>query len=310
MVDNTNRNKQFIGHLASFAAYAIFGFNIVFCKDIAREGGIPPVALFTMRAVVAGILFWLLSIALPKEKVEKKDLFKMVAAALVGLFIPQMTFLSAITCTTTIDTSILSSLTPIMTMFVAAIFLKEPITFKKAGGVAISFAGVIYLIFNSVHASNGIDSTSPWGVALLILNTLSFASYLGIFRPLINRYSVVTLMKWMFLFAFIISLPFSAMPLLQVNYAAISSKIWLEIGFLIIFATFFAYFLIPIGQKNIRPTLVSMYSYLQPIIATLIAIIIGTDSLSWQKVIAAALVFAGITIVNRSRAAQTSTHKE
>lgn len=292
-----------IGHLASFAAYAIFGFNIVFCKDIAQEGGIPPIVLFAIRALVAGSLFWILSIFTPKEAVPRKDLFKMMAAGFVGLFLPQMTFLTAITCTTTIDTSILSSMTPIMTMIVAAIFLKEPITFKKAGGVALSFAGVIFLILNSVHTSNGVDSTSPWGVALLVLNTLSFATYLGIFRPLINRYSVVTLMKWMFLFAFILSLPFAAVPATGVNFGIISTKVWLEIGFLVIFATFVAYFLIPVGQKNLRPTLVSMYSYLQPIIATLIAICIGTDSLSLKKAFAATLVFVGIAIVNRSRAA-------
>lgn len=299
----TNRSQIFLGHLASFAAYAIFGFNIVFCKDIAREGGIPPIALFTMRAVVAGALFWLISLFTPREKVPPRDLLKMAAASFVGLFMPQMTFLTAITCTTTIDTSILSSLTPIMTMFVAAIFLKEPITFKKAAGVAVSFAGVIYLIFNSVHASNGVDATSPWGVALLVLNTLSFATYLGVFRPLISRYSVVTLMKWMFLFSFLLSTPLSARQLLQVDYAAITTQVWLEIGFLILFATFVAYFLVPVGQKNLRPTIVSMYGYLQPIIATLIAIIIGTDTLSPQKVVAAVFVFAGIIIVNRSRAA-------
>lgn len=303
----TNRSQLIIGHLACFTAYAIFGFNIVFCKDIATDGGISPIVLFTFRALVAGLLFWTLSLFLKRERVPWQDLLRMAAASLVGLFVPQFTFLTAITCTTTIDTSILGSMTPIMTMFVAAIFLKEPITFKKAGGVALSFAGVMLLIFNSSHAAGNVDTTSAWGVVLLVVNTLSFAMYLGMFRPLINKYSVVTLMKWMFLFSLAMSLPFSARGIFEVDYAAIPRPVWLEIGFLIFFATFVAYFLIPVGQKNIRPTLVSMYSYLQPIIATLIAIIIGTDTLSTAKVVAAVLVFLGITVVNRSRAAAQPT---
>lgn len=299
------KSRQLIGHLASFGAYAIFGLNIVFCKDIANAGGIPPIALFTFRALGAGVLFWLLSLFVPKERVVRADFPKILGASLLGLFVPQVTFLTAISITTTIDTSVLSSMTPVMTMFVAALFLKEPITWKKAVGVALSFGGVLMLIFNSMHSPNGVDTTSPWGVALLVVNPLSFAMYLGIFRPLIARYSVVTFMKWMFLFAFAVSLPFSLRSICSgIDYSAIPHPVLWEVGYLIIFATFFAYFLIPVGQKHIRPTLVSMYSYLQPVIAAVVSIAIGIDSLTWQKIIATLLVFLGVAVVNRSRAAQ------
>lgn len=301
-----SRTSTLKGHLASGGAYAIFGLNIVFCKDIAACGAISPIALFTLRAIGASILFWLISLMMPAEKVDKGDLWRIAIAAVVGLFVPQLTFLAACTMTTAIDISILSTLSPIFTMFVAAIVLKEPITFKKAAGVAISFAGVIFLIFNSVVNHNGVDTTSPWGVVLMLLNALSFASYLGIFRPLIAKYSVITFMKWMFLAALLISLPFSARDLATTQYASIPGNVLWEIGFLIVFATFVAYFLIPIGQKNIRPTLVSMYSYLQPIIAAVVAIAIGMDTLTWQKVLATVLVVCGVVTVNRSRAAADS----
>lgn len=301
-MDNTKR-KPWLGHLASFGAYAIFGLNIVLCKDIANEGGIPPIALFTFRSLGAGLLFWLLSLFTPKESVDRKDMLLIVGASLLGLFMPQMTFLSAITMTTAIDCSILSSMTPIMTMFVAAIFLKEPITWKKTIGVLLGMGGVIILILNSISVNSGADHTTPLGVLLLVLNTFSFAAYLGVFRPLIARYSVVIFMKWMFLFSLIISLPFSLRAIVStVDYAAIPSTVIWEIGYLIVFATFVAYFLIPVGQKHIRPTLVSMYSYLQPIIATIISISIGMDRLSVIKVLAIAMVFSGVAIVNRSRA--------
>lgn len=290
------------GHLSIAAAYTIFGLNLVFCKDIANSQTVSPYVLFTLRAVGASALFWLLSLFMPKEKVDKADYPKIAAASMVGLFIPQMTFLMAITVTSAIDTAIIGTLGPIFTMIFAFLFLGEPITGKKAGGVALSFAGILFLIFNSVH-QGGATSTSPWGVVLLLINSLSFSLYLGLFRPLISKYSVITFMKWSFLFSLIVSLPISAKGLLTTDYAAIPGNVLWEIGYLIFFATFVAYFLIPYGQKFIRPTLVSMYSYLQPIIAAIVSIWAGVDSLTWQKVLSSVFVVGGVILVSRSRAA-------
>lgn len=294
-------NRQLLGHLACFGAYAIFGLNIIFCKDITNQSVLSPSLLFTFRAVCAAALFWLLSLFTPKHKVPKRDLLAMFGAGFLGLVMPQMTFLYAVGMTTPIDLSVVNSITPIMTMFVAAIFLKEPITFKKATGVALSFGGVIWLIFQSTH-TGGIGHSSPLGIGLTILNALCFALYLGICRPIIQRYDVVTLMKWMFLFALIIIIPFSARDLVSTQYALVSAQVWWEVAYLIFFATFVAYFLIPIGQQRIRPTLVSMYNYLQPIIASIIGVWLGMDQLTLTKVLAAILIFAGVAIVNRSRA--------
>ena len=293
---------KFTGHIAIAAAYTIFGLNIVFCKDIANSAVVSPVVLFTLRAIGASALFWLISLFLPKERVERGDFLKIVAASVTGLLVPQMTFLMAITMSSSIDTAVLGTLGPIFTMFFAFIFLGEPITGKKAGGVALSFAGIIFLIINSVH-SGGVQSSSPLGIALLLLNSISFSFYLGFFRPLISKYSVVTFMKWMFLFSLVLSLPFSAKGLITTDYGAIPSDVRWEIGYLIVFATFFAYFLIPFGQKRIRPTLVSMYTYLQPIIAAVVSVAAGMDTFTWQKVLATVLVVGGVVLVSGSRAA-------
>lgn len=298
-------NDKFTGHLSIAAAYTIFGLNIVFCKDIANSEVVAPEVLFTLRAIGASALFWLISLFLPKERIDKGDSLKIVAASFTGLFVPQMTFLMAITMSSSIDTAVLGTLGPIFTMFFAFLFLGEPITGRKAGGVALSFAGVIFLIFNSVH-SGGASSSSPMGIALLLLNSISFSFYLGYFRPLISKYSVVTFMKWMFLASLLLSLPFSFKGLIFTDFAAIPAGIRWEIGYLIVFATFFAYFLIPFGQKRIRPTLVSMYNYLQPIIAAIVSIAIGMDSLTWQKILATAFVVGGVVLVSRSRAAQNT----
>lgn len=296
------QNDKLKGHLSIAGAYIIFGLNLVFCKDIANSETVSPYVLFTLRAIGASVLFWLLSAFTPREKVEKGDYWKIAAASMIGLFIPQMTFLMAITQTSAIDTAIIGTLGPIFTMFFAFMFLKEPITGKKAGGVALSFAGILFLIFNSVH-EGGAASTSPAGVILLLINSLSFSLYLGLFRPLISKYSVITFMKWSFLFSLIVSLPISAKGLVSTDYQAIPSDVLWEIGYLVFFATFVAYFLIPYGQKYIRPTLVSMYSYLQPIIAAIVSIWAGVDALTWQKVLASILVVGGVILVSRSRAA-------
>lgn len=298
-----NEHNALAGHLAIAGAYAIFGLNIVFCKDIANSEAVSPVVLFTLRAIGASALFWLISLFMPKEKIARGDFPKIAAASFVGLFVPQMTFLLAISMATSIDTAILSTLGPIFTMFFAFLFLKEPITGKKAGGVALSFAGVLFLILNSVH-EGGAAASSPLGIILLLLNSLSFALYLGLFRPLISRYSVVTFMKWTFLFSLLLSLPFSAKGLLHTDFSAIPVPVRWEIGYLIIFATFVAYFLIPYGQKHLRPTLVSMYTYLQPIIAAAVSIWSGLDVLTWQKCLATVLIVGGVVLVSRSRAAQ------
>lgn len=291
------------GHLAAAGAYAIFGFNIIFNKDIANSDAIAPIVLFVLRAVGATALFWALSLFLPREKVPGRDLARMALASFVGLFVPQLSFLVGIGLTTSIDSAVLGSLTPVYTMCFAFAFLGEPITFKKAGGVAMSLAGVLLLIFNSVRLSGGAEHTQPAGFALMLINGLSFAAYLGTFRPLISRYGVVTLMKWMFLFALLLSLPFSWQALSQTDFAALSPKLNWEIAYVIVFATFVAYFLIPIGQKHLRPTLVSMYSYLQPLIAAVLSVALGMDRFTWQKIVATVLIFGGVILVNRSRAA-------
>lgn len=290
------------GHIACFTAYAIFGVNIIVCKDLTSGHLISPIGIFTLRSLGAGLMFWILSLFLPAEKVEKKDYLKILAAAFLGYFVTQLTFLVAIPDVTPMHCSIISSMSPIYTMFIAAVVLKEPLSWKKAGGVALSLCGILFLIFNNASGTSGVSESKLSGIFLMFLNSLSFSLYLGIFKPVIAKYSVVTFMKWIFLFSALMSLPLSLREIVSLEWTKIPSVQMWELGFLIVFATFVSYFLIPFGQKRIRPTLVSMYSYIQPIIATIISIILCMDILTWQKLMAALMVFAGVFIVSRSRA--------
>lgn len=297
------RNSPLTGHAACFAAYAIFGINIVVCKDLTSSSGISPLAIFTIRSIGASAFFWILSLFVPAEKVDRGDFAKIFAASFLGFFLTQLTFLKAIPDITPMHCSIISALTPIYTMFIAAVVLKEPLTFKKGGGVLLSLCGIIFLIMNNSSGS-GVAESKLSGILLMFLNGLSFALYLGIFRPVIVKYSVVTFMKWIFLFSVVMSLPFSFGEVFSFGWLALPRVQLLEMAFLVVFATCVCYFLIPLGQKIIRPTLVSMYSYVQPIIATVISICIGMDGVTWQKVLAALMVFAGVFVVSKSRAAK------
>lgn len=291
------------GHLACFAAYAIFGVNIVACKDLTASHLISPIALFTLRSVIAGAMFWILSIFTPREKLDLKDLPRIFMASILGFLVPQLTFLMAIPDVSPMTSGIISSLAPIYTMFIAAVAIKEPITFKKAAGVLTSLCGMLLLIFSGSHSGGEHAESTPTGILLLLVNGLSFALYLGAFKPLIAKYSVVTFMKWIFVFSTVFSMPLSAGEIAGLDWRELGASHIAELGFLIFFATFVSYFLIPVGQKRLRPTLVSMYSYLQPLVATLISVCIGMDTLNWKKVLSAVLVFGGVVLVNRSKSA-------
>ncbi len=292
------------GHFAGMLAYAIFGLNIIVTKDIMATETVSPLALFSMRSIGAGVLFWLASLFKRKEKVSLRDHMLIVGAAFTGFFLTQISFLIAISDITPMDCAVMTSLSPIYTMFIAAIAIKEPITLKKTGGVLLSLAGVLFLIYNSVTTSGGVTETKPIGVFFMFLNGFCFSIYLGVFKPVIMRYSVITFMKWIFLYSSLMSLPFTGAELVSLNYLSFEYKFVAEILFAIVFSTFITYYLVPVAQKALRPTLVSMYSYMQPIVATSVSIYIGMDTLGWKKVLAAVAVFAGVLIVNYSRAAR------
>ena len=302
--------KTIPGHIAAFTAYFIFGFNIIVCKDLTSDGLIPPLGIFTLRSVIAGALFWFVSLFKTQEKIDPKDYIRIFAASMIGFFTCQITFLVGIPHITPMDCSVMTAMAPIYTMIIAAIVLKEPITIQKAGGVVLSFAGIIYLIISRVATPGGVAESTPFGIFMLVLNCLSFSMYLGIFKPLIAKYSAVTFMKWIFLFSAAVSTPFSLKGLTNVDWAGIPAIQYAELAYLIICATFISYFLIPVAQKRIRPTLISMYSYVQPIIAIAVSIGMGMEALTWQKILATVLVFSGVILVNKSREGSKTPQKK
>jgi drug/metabolite transporter (DMT)-like permease len=291
-------DKHPTGHIALAAAYIIFGFNTPVMKSVLTDGGISPVALAFFRIAGAASLFWIASVFVKREKVSRRDLFLLFGASMTGIFINQVLFGIGLSGTSPIDASVITSVAPVITMILAAFFLKEPITWQKVIGVFIGASGALLLIFNNNSSRDGAGFI---GNLLCILSTLSFAIYLTTFKNLIMRYSPVTLMKWMFLFAFICSLPVCWRDVTAIDYRTLQVKTWLEILYIVGLATFFSYLLIPVGQKYLRPTIVSMYNYVQPVVSSLIAVAVGMDVFGWKKGLAALLVFTGVYVVTHSK---------
>ena len=294
------QDRNFKGHAALFVAYVIFGLNTPVAKSVLAHGEIcSAMALTFYRIGGAAVLFWILSLFTKKETVSFRDLLILFGAGFFGIFINQLTFIVGLSHTSPIDASVITTTGPIMTMILAAFFLKEPVTWKKALGVLIGAVGALLLILSGVRTDQ--HQTTIWGSVLCLLSSLSFAIYLTAFKKIILKYNPVTLMKWMFLFSTICCLPFSWKDVVAVHYAIIPVNIYIRIIYVVALATFLAYLLVPVGQKLLRPTIVSMYNYIQPIVSSVVAVIVGMDRFGLVKGIAAALVFLGVYIVTTSK---------
>ncbi len=293
-------NERYKGHIALAMAYVVFGLNMPIAKDALSSGFITHFDLTLMRMCGGAVLFWAMSMTQPRERVARIDILKLFFASLFGIQINQASFIAGLSMTSPVNAGIITTVGPILTMLLAALFLREPITWLKGLGVATGAAGAILLILGSAHLAAG-HAGHLQGDMLCLLSATSFAVYLTLFKPLISRYSPVTVMKWMFLFAALCCTPLGYESIAAIDYAAMPYPVMMEIAFVVLFATFFSYMLVPVGQKLLRPTVVSMYNYVQPLIASVIAVVMGSDTFSWQKALAAALVFGGVWIVNKSK---------
>lgn len=285
--------------MSLLVAYIIFGVNTPIAKEVLMHGDVSAFALTFYRLAGAAVLFWLASLFTQKEPVRRRDLFLLFLASMFGILINQMAFIVGLSRTSPIDASVITTISPIMTMLLAAFFLKEPITWKKALGVFIGAVGALLLILNGNTTERG--GSSVVGNLLCLLSGFAFVLYLTAFKTLILRYKPVTLMKWMFLFASLCCLPLCWGDVSRIDYAEMPVDMYLKIIYVVAVATFVSYLLIPVGQKLLRPTIVSMYNYLQPLVSSLLAVILGMDTFGWIKGSAALLIFLGVYIVTKSK---------
>ena len=289
------------GHILIMLANILFGASMPVFKYLLTAD-VPPEAITIMRAIFACMMFWLVSFFMPKEKVLPKDLCLLFVCALCGVGINQWLFVIGLKNSSPVNASIIATAVPIFVLLLAALVLKEPITAKKSLGVFLGVSGGLLLVFNSTQTTSGTNSL--WGDMLMLLNQLMYSVYLVLSKPLSRRYSSVIMMKWMFLFSTLALAPFCLQYMQYVpmfhretfNVSQLYALLYLLFG-----ATFVSFMLIPMALKQIRPTTVSMYNYVQPIIAPAIAVAVGQDTFSMQKLLSAALVFVGVYLVTQSK---------
>ncbi|MBO4786159.1 MAG: DMT family transporter [Prevotella sp.] len=308
-MDKNRNSRPLIAHLSMFGACAIWGLMAPLGKD-AMTHGLDGITMVSMRVFGGMMLFWLTSLIITfrtkrlsqatKEHVPMRDRLMFCGAALFGLVFNQCCYTLGLSITSPINASIVTTSMPIFAMILAAIILREPITGKKALGVLTGCSGALILILTSAAATT--DKVGDIRGDLLCLGAqFSFALYLSLFNPLIRRYSVFTINKWMFLWATLIIAPFTIPHMLTTEWSAVTTLSWWEAAYVVVFGTFIGYILTMIGQRTLRPTVVSTYNYVQPIVSVTVSIITGIGIFQWSQALAVVLVFTGVWWVTKSK---------
>jgi drug/metabolite transporter (DMT)-like permease len=291
------QNNKSAGHSAMLIVNIFFGINMAVSKDL-MDKAISPMDLNALRFAFGAIAFWILSMFY-RQRVTKKDLGMLFLGSILGLLASQIFFIQGLSRTSPIDASIISTSVPILAMLFSALILKEPITWLKVLGVFVGASGAVFLIYSTQNETTG--TSNLIGNLLCFGSCITFSLYLVLTKPISQKYTSITMMKWMFLFAIILFLPFSLSDLKAIDFSKFSKQDFSSLSFILIFATLIPNLLIPMGQNLLRPTTLAMYNYVQPIIATIIAIYVGQDVFTPSKLIAAFLVFAGVYLVTRSK---------
>lgn len=284
-------------------ANSLWGLMAPISKMVLNVGVISSFVLTDFRVFGAAIVFWIASIFTPKEKVTPNDMLHLFFASLLAIVFNQGSYIVGVGLTSPIDASVITTSTPILTMIIAAIYLKEPITGKKVIGIMLGAAGALLLILSGQQGT-GNAGGNVWGDLLCLSAQLSFSLYIVLYKGLISRYSPITIMKWMFTYAAICLVPFSYDLLLHVDWQGISWNIIGGIAYIVLCGTFITYLLVPIGQRILRPTVACMYNYVQPIVASTAALLWGIGEFTVMKAVAVALVFVGVFVVTRSKSRQ------
>lgn len=296
------------GHAAMLGANVMWGLMSPVAKLVMAAGVISPLLMTDFRILGAAVLFWITSLFAPREHVPFTDLLRLAGAGMLGILFNQGSFIFGVSLTSPGEASVITTTMPLWVMLLAALFLKEPITFKKVGGICCGAAGALLLVLSGSAISDK-GSNPALGDFLVLCAQLSYALYLTLYKNFIRKYSLITLMKWMFTFASIAVLPFSIgsimnLPWGMLSFTEIAGALYVVCG-----GTFIAYICIMIGQKSLRPTVVGMYNYVQPVVAMCVGIWLGLDNFTPVKAVAVALIFGGVYLVTISRARQVSADK-
>lgn len=283
--------------IAAFIVAIIYGMNYTIAKDVMPTY-IKPFGFIVLRVLGATLLFWVLGLFMIKQKIERSDFLRIFLAALFGVCLNMLAFFKGLSMTSPINASVIMVISPIIVLLLSAIILKERITFIKVLGILLGLVGAVILI---VYGQSIIPGDKPfYGNLLILVNATSYGLYLIIVKKLTQKYDSVTLIKWLYLFGLILVIPFGFSEVQEIQWQLIPTTIYFNIGFVILFTTFFAYLFNLFALTQLKPTTLSAFIYLQPLIASTYALLNGKDSLNSIKIIAAILIFTGVYLVTKS----------
>lgn len=274
----------------------IHGVTYTIAKDV-MAGYIEASGFILLRVLTAGILFWMVGFFIPKEKIDRSDIPRLILAGLFGASLNMLFFYEGLHLTSPISASVIMVNTPILVLVLSAILLKEKLEARKITGIVLGVIGAIVLIVFG-RSSQSMALNPSLGNLLVFLNALFYGFYLIIVKKLMDKYNPFTLIKWMYLIGFLCCIPFGWEQAWEVRWDTMPIDIWYKVAFIIVFTTFINYALTLTAMKTLKPTTISVFIYLQPLFAAFFAIGLGKDSLDWIKVISAILIFSGVYLVS------------
>lgn len=292
-------NKRNLAFLAAFGASFIYGVSHSLAKGLMPTY-ISPFGFIMLRVLGAAILFWITSLFFPKEKVDRKDWLRIFLCAAFGMTLNMLMFFKGLQLSTPINSSVVITLAPVILLILSAIFLKERITWLKGLGITLGLVGALVLIlFGSKTQTNA--PNIPLGNTFFIINATAYSIYLMLIKSLTKKYSPITLMKWLFLIAVFTNLPIALPEFMEVQWSQLPPNIMGIMLFVIIGTTYLTYLLNIFALRQLKPSTIGAFIYLQPLLAAIVAIILGTDTLTTTLVIGATLIFTGVYLSTKSK---------
>ena len=287
-------SKNYKAHIALLFANIIYALNYGWAKDVMEGGYLEPFAFILIRAIGATLLFWIVSLFF-SERVENKDKLKLLLCGIFGVAANQLLFFKGLDQTTRINAAIIMVASPIIVALLSAVLIKEKPSATRIVGILLGLTGACFIILQGESNNQG---ASLIGNLLIVLNATSYGLYLVLVKPLMKKYSPITVVKWVFTFGLTIVTPFGLTEIDTIVWE-MPNDILLKVGFVVVFTTFFTYLFNIYGVKRVSPTVVSSYIYLQPILTSIIAAFSGTETITIMMAISSIIIFIGVYLVSK-----------
>jgi drug/metabolite transporter (DMT)-like permease len=284
--------------LAATMVSVIYGISFTVAKDVMPTY-VKPYGFILLRVFGATILFWLVSFLGPKEKINRNDFPRIIAAAFFGVALNMLTFFKGLSYTSPISSAVIMVTTPIIVLILSAIIMKERMEVRKIIGILLGLFGTGFLILYGQSIGNATNASL--GNFLVFINAVSYGFYLIVVKKLMDKYNAFTFVKWIYTFGLLMVIPFGWSEYLEIQWQTIPTMILWEIGFVVVFTTFFTYLFNLVSMRELKPTTVAVFIYLQPLFATIFAMSLGKDQLTWVKVLSAVLIFGGVFLVTKKK---------